>query len=286
MSHASDSVDIFTKIEHHAFTPSACPLCGGAAELWERQFAHSVQKVVCCPNAEPDECPLYFPPLRFYCATKGAAVAVWEEMCAESRAASPYADSSPELRSLVAFILANSGQFKWSLQGLGMLRLHMGDETRLHVWDTRYAFPGASPIHDHLQWGLRSTVISGRITNQRYIERDDGRPYHFAVIKAGYNYHFKTEPREIRLVETAPEIYTPGMSYSQAPSEIHQSMPDIGTVTIMRKSPTADGESARIFWPLGSEWGSAEPRAALPSEVSVITGNALSLMQTGKGLSA
>lgn len=178
-------------------------------------------------------------------------------------------------RAAARFILEHAENLEWSLQGLGMLRLHMGHDTRLHVWDLRHARPGASPIHDHLQWGLTSTVVSGRMVNYRYFEDPAGDLYRFATLKAGYGCHFKHEPRLIRLRRGGDEIYLPGSSYSQLPEEIHWSVPDNGTVTIMRKEPTADGESARVFWPEGTEWGSAEPRPATPDEVRVITQYAL-----------
>lgn len=46
------------------------------------------------------------------------------------------------------------------------------------------------------------------------------------------------------------------------------------TVTVMKKDPTGD-ESARVFWPEGSEWVSAEPRRATAEEVRAITQHAL-----------
>lgn len=180
-------------------------------------------------------------------------------------------------RALVHHVLTNAWKFEWSMQGLGMLRLHLSDNFRVHVWDTRFAFPGASPIHDHQQWGLSSLVLSGRMINTRFVEAK-GEPTHlFATIKAGYGCYFKHDPKPIRLVECADEMYPAGQRYSQTPKEIHWSRPQNGTVTIMQKTPSEDGESARVFWPIGEEWGSAEPRAAKPMEVSMITENALAL---------
>jgi hypothetical protein len=179
------------------------------------------------------------------------------------------------LRTMARHILEEAPAFKWSLQGLGMLRLHMGNNTRLHVWDLRHAFPGASAIHDHLQWGLHSTVLSGCIENQRYSEDPSGEPFVYQTFKAGYGCFTKHEPRPIRLICSSGEVYLPGESYSQRPEEIHRTVPVNGTVTIMHKTPSADPDSARIFWPAGTEWGSAEPRAATISEVWQITQYAL-----------
>lgn len=178
-------------------------------------------------------------------------------------------------RTLVRFILENADKFQWSLQGLGMLRLYLTKDIRLHVWDLRYTFPGASPIHDHLQWGLASTVISGRITNYRFAESPVGDDYLYSTLKPGYGCYFKHDPLPIKLRRGQPETYSAGMTYSQRPEEIHWSVPDNGTITLMRKEPTADADSARVFWPAGEEWGSAEPRPATAEEVAAITQYAL-----------
>lgn len=65
----------------------------------------------------------------------------------------------------------------------------------------------------------------------------------------------------------------------QTPSEIHETDAQDGTVTLMQKTPTGD-DSARVFWEIGTGWGSAEPRKATPEEVLDITQNALKLWFT------
>lgn len=182
-------------------------------------------------------------------------------------------------KELARLILSNAEHYEWSLQGMGMLRLHMGNNTRLHVWDARFRAPGVSMIHDHLQWALESTVVAGAITNRRYavaMDRlsDEHRPFQFATLKPGYGCFFKHEARDIWLRALPPEQYTPGMCYRQEPSEVHETDAEDGTVTIMRKTPT-DDESARVFWPAGEQWGSAEPRPATADEVREITSHAL-----------
>lgn len=193
-------------------------------------------------------------------------------------------DALRALQRQTAFLLVNAQCFHWTLQGMGMLRLRLDDRTRLHIWDSRYKFPGVSMIHDHLQWGLKSTIVSGQMTNLRYHEVEEGESvlasrYMFATIKAGEGCHFKHEPRPIILKRGYNEEYWPGDSYEQDPSEIHESIPMNGTITIMVKEPTEDGESARVFWPEGEQWGSAEPRAATQSEVIDIVGNAVRLLR-------
>lgn len=186
---------------------------------------------------------------------------------------------TPE-RTLAQAILMNASKFDWSLQGMGMLRLHLPNNARLHVWDSRYRVPGVSMVHDHLQWGLHSTIIAGRLTNRRYIEDPAGEPYNFATLKPGYGCFFKHDPKPTALKELRAITYTEGSEYSQEPAEIHETDAEDGTVTFMQKQPTND-ESARVFWPTGDEWGSAEPRIATPEEVAAITQHALERWFTG-----
>jgi hypothetical protein len=180
------------------------------------------------------------------------------------------------VETLVKAILANAKNFEWSLQGMGMLRLHLPDNRRLHIWDSRFRRPGVSMIHDHIQWGLSSRIIAGRLTNKRYVidDPDIGMPYTFSVLKPGYGCFFKTEPELTYLRPLHLEVYEAGETYAQGPSEIHETDAEDGTVTLMTKFPTED-ESARVFWPAGTEWGSAEPRVATAGEVDEITRNAI-----------
>lgn len=201
-------------------------------------------------------------------------------------------DALRALQRQTAFLLVNAQCFHWTLQGMGMLRLRLDDRTRLHIWDSRFKAPGVSMIHDHLQWGLKSTIVSGQMTNLRYHEVTEEdvakrhpqdaalhQPYMFATLKAGEGCYFKHEPRRILLKRGYNEEYWPGDSYEQAPAEVHESIPMDGTVTIMVKEPTEDGESARVFWPEGEQWGSAEPRAASHSEVTEMVGRALRVLR-------
>jgi hypothetical protein len=172
--------------------------------------------------------------------------------------------------------LANPLQFEWSLQGFGMLRLHITPNLRLHIWDHRYAVPDVSMIHDHLQWGLESQVVAGQLTNHRYVEDlKAGDPYMYVTIKAGYNAFMKDEPYPTRLRKCDPEVYRPGESYSQEPSEIHYTEALPGTVTLMVKHPTEDADSARVFWLPFHKWVDAIPRKATAEEVLAFVETAL-----------
>lgn len=190
-----------------------------------------------------------------------------------------------ELRAMAHAILTHADCYKWSLQGFGMLRLHLDDDVRLHIWDDRYRVPDVSLIHDHAQWGLKSTIISGAMRNTRFAFSDRVAPssveltepyglYRYATIKAGVGGGMVSESKLCILKASKAEKYGPGGSYSQEPNEIHLSWPDNGCVTIMAKTPN-DTDTARVFWPHNKQWVSAEPRAATRDEVDTIVANAL-----------
>lgn len=191
------------------------------------------------------------------------------------------------LRSIARHILLNCHDHRWTLQGFGMLRLHLPGNHRLHVWNEHFAVTDVSTIHDHLQWGLHSTIIAGGLTN-RILEVDPaGRDYRYVTIRPGIqdtpgNVQFKHEPDWCSLREVSRYHYGPGDTYQQEPHVIHESLPQTGTVTLIRKTPTTD-ESARIFWRADREWVSAEPRAATRTEVGSICGIALAMMDVEEG---
>lgn len=177
------------------------------------------------------------------------------------------------IKPLVRHVLANADKFDWSIQGFGLLRLYLPGEARLHIWDHSQRYQDVSMIHDHIQWGLTSTIVAGELTNTRYDEQDE-RPadgwtlYNWATFKAGFDGKQLHAPDKIWLRAQKPEIYRPGDQYHQEPREIHETCAAPGTVTIMQKHPTPDGENARIFWPTGTTWGNALPRPATPEEVA------------------
>jgi hypothetical protein len=185
------------------------------------------------------------------------------------------------LRIVITEILSAPHGHRWTLQGFGMLRLHMGNDMRLHVWSPDHAVSNVSTIHDHLQWGLTSLVICGNVENRIFREcldcEQDSHRMHGVVLKPGVGTAFKSDRFDTSLKLQSRREYTAGMRYSQEPSVIHESVPMPGTVTLMQKRPTQD-ESARVFWPQGQDWVSAEPRAATPDEVSAITRQALDVL--------
>lgn len=172
--------------------------------------------------------------------------------------------------------LVNSG---WTMQGLGMLRLYLPNDSRLHVWSPDHAFPNISTMHDH-PWAFNSRVVAGIVKNQRYyevpVENEAGKFYRFQTIKCGPGGCAMGDPGLIHLAEAPQEFFCANECYYQNADEIHKSEPEPGTVTIVKRIFKGDRDLARVFWKDGEKWVSAEPRAATWEEIEDITKLALS----------
>lgn len=184
------------------------------------------------------------------------------------------------IRSAVYYLLKNRLALpaeNWTTQGFGFLRLRIDDSTRLHIWDTRLRQPGVSDIHDHAQWGFKSVIVSGSLVNTRYyLSEVDGTAHHMMTIHCGIGGGPMGQSDLVRLVARQPELYLPGDRYRQEPAEIHRTFAADGTVTLICQA-RSEVESARVFWPKGGAWGTAEPRIAHKSEVDDVGEFALSV---------
>ena len=88
------------------------------------------------------------------------------------------------IQELVRLILVNANKFEWTLQGFGMLRLHLSGGVRLNIWDSRFRVPGVSTLHSH-PWWFTSLIVSGSLANVRYMETIGGMAFSSAEIKPG-----------------------------------------------------------------------------------------------------
>lgn len=171
-------------------------------------------------------------------------------------------------------ILQNALDYEgWSLQGMGMLRLYMSKEVRIHIWDSRFAVPDVSLLHTH-PWDFVSFVVAGVVKNIRYVEiaqdRTGGERYKRSLIKCGAGGGMRSEPELTELTAYPVERIDAGREYCQKAHEIHASYPLDGTVTVLERTFKSDTEHAKVYWPVGKEWVSAEPRLATEQEVEAI----------------
>lgn len=184
-------------------------------------------------------------------------------------------------RLCVENILRHPKEFKWSVQGLGMMRLYLSDAVRLHIWDSCLRVPGASPLHNH-PWDLDSLVIAGKYRQHRYrvVEAKDcyGNPneeFNMSTIQCGEQACTMTDPEKVFLQEDPLEIYIEGQKYHQDKNEIHVSCPEDGTVTIVSRTFHEDRDHALVLWRGRGGWVDAKPRPATPEEIAEVTQRAL-----------
>lgn len=181
------------------------------------------------------------------------------------------------LRVAVLAILENAGGFGWSVQGFGVLRLFVGKVGRVHVWHKGLRYPNVSMVHNH-SWDLKSTVVSGRLNNVRYAKSDEGhsmaKPFDGTRLLTGFDCKEIKPLPETWLREKGVELYTPGMEYAQKAAEIHRTDAEDGTVSVMLRNEVENGE-ADVYWPRGTEWGTAQPRPATEAEIKLACGLAI-----------
>lgn len=184
-------------------------------------------------------------------------------------------------------ILLNPLRFEWSVQGLGMLRTYIDETKRLHIWHSAIRDPKASPVHNH-PWDLESYVLWGHIRQYRLKESPmagtsygEGDRWNKQLLHCGEGGGLLDGPEEVRLIRQPIESYSRKMKYAQRANEIHWSQPEDNTVTIVTRHVPGDGnpDQAAVYWPIGTEWGSAEPRPASNAEVLYVTQSVLNNWQ-------
>lgn len=182
------------------------------------------------------------------------------------------------LKPLVANVLQDDKR-AWTVQGFGFLRTYFGPASapkmyRLNLWDSHFTVPNVSTIHDH-PWDFVSVIVAGEFINQRYDQctRDYSKPdpgqftHAFTTIKTGEGGGLeKSAIRSCVLDPSREEHYLPGDVYGQRANEIHETKFADGSVTLNKR--VGDTEHARVFWPYGTDWVDAIPRAATKDEVT------------------
>lgn len=171
---------------------------------------------------------------------------------------------------LVKTILQQAPSFDWSLQGFGMFRLYLDDEVRLHLWDSTYKVTDCTMIHEH-PWDFHSDVIAGVVHNERFTVTDDSllASYEETKIKAGEGAHVLGDSRRVYLRSYGIESYDTGEYYSQNADEIHQSIPEDGTVTLVVRGMRSDKhrDHALVYCVPSLGFVSAAPRKATYEEI-------------------
>jgi len=211
------------------------------------------------------------------------------------------AHQSEFTKALTKGILEQAKHFKWSVQGLGMMRLYLSTEMRLHIWHSSLMVPDVTLVHDH-PWHFQSMVIVGKLVNKRYFPEFDGPadaartsgwqprrrvpdgthiggPELFVKqqLFCGPGGCVKSAPEDIILFKAlqADEHCHPGDLYSQSKYQIHYTEAEDCTVTLVSRSFDGDRDHANIYRKGGLPFVSAEPRPAIPQEIDLVVGETL-----------
>lgn len=190
------------------------------------------------------------------------------------------------LQALLYSILDQPYHHTWTIQGFGMLRTNIlvgGNDFRVNVWDSDFRVPNVSMIHTH-PWNFTSIILCGVVSNIRYsraVAKRTTQPLRMlrSDIKPGPGGGLRSNPAAEVLHVLPAEILSAGHTYYQEHNEIHQTQASIGSVTLnFRERVGAD--MASVYWPVGTEWVSAEPRIAARDEIAVITQRARSVLES------
>lgn len=178
-------------------------------------------------------------------------------------------------KELVKKILEQPLGHEWSVQGLGMMRLYLSKERRLHIWNSALRVPGVSEMHTH-PWHFRSLVVAGTVINHKYEinESGYGASSKAQQIFCGEGGGLVGEPKNVFLLPLPIQTFREKETYEELAEEIHISRPLDGTVTIVKREFLSDEDHAWVYWPSG-EWVSAEPRAAVNDEIEFVAKDSL-----------
>lgn len=174
------------------------------------------------------------------------------------------------LKTFVKEILQDPFKRSWTLQGFGMLRTYLPDDIRLHVWDERYQVPNVSLVHDH-PWHFESEIVVGSLRNTRYSKDPSGCGYPMMerTIRPGEGFEILSPDVPCHLKEHDPEYHGASQRYSQQADEIHSTLYIRGTVTVVQRKRVG-ADVAKVYYPVGEEWVSGEPRTATAAEIKDI----------------
>lgn len=181
-------------------------------------------------------------------------------------------------RKLCEFILRNAEMFEWSVQGLGMYRLYLSPDTRLHIWSESAEREKATKMHTH-PWDFESLIIAGQVLDRRFIETPNintgSKTYMKQKLLCGEGGGLVGEPQGVYISELPSMVYGPGTGYYHRATDIHYTEFEECTVTLVRREFLQDNDHAFVYWPLYEQWGTAEPRPAEDDEIQQVVARVL-----------
>ena len=182
------------------------------------------------------------------------------------------------LDEITKHVLENPFDYKWELQGFGMLRTYIDKDTRLQIWLKDFIVPNVTDVHTH-PWDFESFIYQGEITNHRWEESSglDGVKFDRCLILTGENAYVK-ERTQVILKVIDNQKYTRGMVYFHEKSVPHRIDFIDGTITILTKLNIQEDSLAYSYvMGIDNEWVSAAPRPATKEEIQTFIDAAVKL---------
>ena len=177
-------------------------------------------------------------------------------------------------KRLVKSILEKPLDRLWTAQGFGKMATNITSNSRLHIWHRMLVNTDVPAIHSHAS-DFQSVVLVGRMRNLRFVEIDTH------ASKGGmFNKILSSDSEQIiraRLVELPMEIYEEDAQYKQSAEEVHWSLPDDGTVTIVEWDFDPHPLPMKVYWRGNLPWCDAKPRQMPDHEVLNVARRVLSL---------
>ena len=193
-------------------------------------------------------------------------------------------DRSTTTRALVKAILRHAEHYSWEVPANGRLTLVLEPNVAvINVFHSKYRQPGTTAIHSHTV-DFRSDIVGGVMRQYRYLRVTDAGEFGSAPLKntdAGHGSappkngsaprrYWEQEltldgklsrggPMDCYLEETEIETYAAGEFYEITADEIHQSVPEDGTVTLITRQHKTEPSSVSTFWPWAPLAAGARP---------------------------
>lgn len=145
-------------------------------------------------------------------------------------------------------------QFIPRVHGNGFIQLDLTPLVRLHIWG-HPDIPRqevSTPVHDHA-FGFTSRILMGALTNRRYrwVQTSVGdHEVHVVNIRDREDTTLHGTGEYGRLEQESERSYLSGHRYTMHPGDIHESIAEELTVSVIRKTgPTLSqgGPTPRVF---------------------------------------
>lgn len=158
----------------------------------------------------------------------------------------------------------------WTTQEFGKMATDVTSNARLHIWDRRLLRPEVPAIHSHA-FDFKSIVLVGRMRNLRFFESNTEDAFNRILVPGS------GEVTRAWLQELPMEVYGEQVQYKQKAEEIHQSMPDDGTITLVEWLYDESPRPMTVYWRGRLPWNDAKPRQATDEEIVSVAKRALDL---------